>query len=323
MKRVKEMFSWFIGLFSPRKKENWRVVLLCLLAATTFWILNALNKSYTTKINYPIDFIVNNTEDVVIVEELPSKVEIDVSGGGWNLLRKTLWFNVNPLTVPLNNPTEVKYISGSSLVPLISEQLNELSLNYVVTDTLKIDIEARVSKTAVIKVDSLAINVKPPFEVVSNIEVQPDSITFTGPTSLVGQMPDTITLQLPEEISSAFNESVSINFNAPDLVSYSPSSVNVQFNIAPFVRETNVVDVQPFNFPADSSITLLDKKVEVIYTVQESKKQAVTEESFKILANFNNMKPEDSVIEATLGHAPDFIYDLKVNPKRLRVKKAN
>lgn len=323
MKRVKEMFSWFIGLFSPRKKENWRVVLLCLLAATTFWILNALNKSYTTKINYPIDFIVNNTEDVVIVEELPSKVEIDVSGGGWNLLRKTLWFNVNPLTVPLNNPTEVKYIAGSSLVPLISEQLNELSLNYVVTDTLKIDIEARVSKTAVIKVDSPAINVKPPFEVVSNIEVQPDSITFTGPTSLVGQMPDTITLQLPEEISSAFNESVSINFNAPDLVSYSPSSVNVQFNIAPFVRETNVVDVQPFNFPADSSITLLDKKVEVIYTVQESKKQAVTDESFKILANFNNMKPEDSVIEATLGHAPDFIYDLKVNPKRLRVKKAN
>lgn len=319
MKRVK-IFSWFKGLFSP-SKENWRVVLLCLIAATTFWVLNALNKRYTTKISYPIEFLVDDPENVVVVKELPSKVEIDVSGGGWNLLRKTFWFNVNPLTIPLSNPTQVKFISGISLVPLISDQLSELSLNYVITDTLKIDIEAKVSKTAFVQVDSQAISLSPSYRLVSSIAIQPDTVTFTGPSSLIGQLPDTVYLTLPDNIAAGFNEEVNVTVIASDLISYSPTAVNVQFDVAPFVRENHVVDVQPINFPADSSVMLIDNKVEVIYSVREENKEMVTEESFQIIANFKKMEKEDSTINATLGSAPDFIYDLKVNPKKLRVKK--
>lgn len=120
MKKIKEIFSWIGSLFSSSKKESWRVILLCLLAGTTFWLLNALNKNYNTKINYPIRFLLDNADSVVIVKELPEKVEIDVSGGGWNLLRKTYWFNINPITIPLNNPTQINYILGSSLEPIIS-----------------------------------------------------------------------------------------------------------------------------------------------------------------------------------------------------------
>lgn len=322
MKRVKEILHWFKGLFSPSKKENWRVVLLCLLAATTFWILNALNKRYTTKISYPVEFLVDNPEDVVIVKELPSKVEIDVSGGGWNLLRKTLWFNVNPLTIPLSNPTQVKYISGTSLVPLISDQLSELSLNYVITDTLKIDIEEKISKTAFVRIDSQAIHLAPSFRLVSDIVIQPDSVTFIGPSSLINQLPDSVYLILPDNIANDFNGEVNINMATSNLVSHYPASVNVQFDVASFVRETHVVAVQPINFPADSSVLLLDNKVEVIYYVQEENKDIATESDFQIMANFKNMEKADSTINATLEDIPDFIDDLKVNPEKLRVKKA-
>ncbi len=319
--KIREIFAWFASLFSSSKKESWRVVLLCLLAGTTFWVLNALNKSYTTKVNYPITFLIDDLDSLVIVEELPEKIEIDVSGGGWNLLRKTYWFNINPISIPLNNPTQVKYILGSSLVPLIAEQVSEVSLNYVATDTLFIEVERRITKKVSVIVDSLQIDVNPPYRITSSISIDPDSITFVGPTSLIDQLPDSILLALPRNISSDFSEEVSINVIKPELVTYSPEVVNVSFDVAPFVRETQVVDVRPLNFPNDSSFTLLDNKVEVIFTVQEDRVDEITEDSFQILANFRNFAAEDSTIDATLGLAPDYIIDLKVNPKKLRVNK--
>ena len=321
LRKIKEIFTWIASLFSSSKKESWRVVLLCLLAGTTFWVLNALNKSYTTKVNYPITFLIDDLDSLVIVEELPEKIEIDVSGGGWNLLRKTYWFNINPISIPLNNPTQVKYILGSSLVPLIAEQVSEVSLNYVATDTLFIEVERRITKKVSVIVDSLQIDVNPPYRITSSISIDPDSITFVGPTSLIDQLPDSILLALPRNISSDFSEEVSINVIKPELVTYSPEVVNVSFDVAPFVRETQVVDVRPLNFPNDSSFTLLDNKVEVIFTVQEDRIDEITEDSFQILANFRNFAAEDSTIDATLGLAPDYIIDLKVNPKKLRVNK--
>ena len=236
------------------------MVILCLLAGTTFWVLNALNKSYSTKINYPVTFVIEDTDDVVVVEDLPEKIEIDVSGGGWNLLRKTFWFNINPLNIPLNNPEEVNYILGSSLVPLISDQLSEISLNYVVTDTLQIRIEEKIKKTLKVRLDSPSIEVNPPYQIISEVIVSPDSVTFTGPSSAINDLPDTITLSLPSGIENDYNEDVEINYRGSDLVSYAPEAVNVRFEVARFVRVTKVVDVYPVNFPSDSSFALMTIK---------------------------------------------------------------
>lgn len=323
MKTIKKIASWFSGFFLSSNKESWRVVLLCLLAGTTFWVLNALNKNYTTKINYPINFIIADTDSIVIVEELPEKVEIDVSGGGWNLLRKTYWFNINPLDIPLNNPTQVDYILGGSLVPFISDQLSEVSLNYVVTDTLHINIQEKISKTLTVTIDSSRIPLKSPYQVVSKIIIEPDSVVFTGPKSLINKLPDSIYIKIQHDVESNFNEDVQINYSTSELVEFSPQNVNVQFNVAAFARHTKVVDVLPVNFPEDSSAVLIDDKVEVIYSVQEEYANNIKEEDFQIMANFRNLAAEDSTINATLGSSPEIISDLRVNPKKLRVRLSN
>lgn len=297
--------------------------MLCIIAATTFWLLNALNKRYTTKINYPIEFLVDNPEAVVVVEELPSKVEIDVSGGGWNLLRRTIWFNVSPLAIPLNNPTEVKHIPGSSLVPLISDQLSDISLNYVITDTLKVDIEAKLSKSAYLRIDSANINLAPSYRIVSEIVINPDTVTFVGPSSIINQLPDTVYLTLPTAIASDFNEDIKINGVESNLVSHVPQEVNVSFEVAPFIRQTSVVEVTPLNFPGDSSMTILDRKVEVIYTVQEEMAGAIDEDDFKVWADFNKFDRDDSTIAPVLESIPNFLLDVKINPEKLRVKEVS
>lgn len=297
--------------------------MLCIIAATTFWLLNALNKRYTTKINYPIEFLVDNPEAVVVVKELPSKVEIDVSGGGWNLLRRTIWFNVSPLTIPLNNPTEVKYIPGSSLVPLISDQLSDISLNYVITDTLKVDIEEKLSKSAFLRIDSANINLAPSYRIVSEIAINPDTVTFVGPSSIINQLPDTVYLTLPTAIASDFDEEIKISGVESNLVSHVPQEVNIRFEVAPFLRQTSVVDVTPLNFPEDSSMIVLDRKVEIIYTVQEEMAGAIDDDDFKVWADFKDFDSADSTIAPVLDSIPNFLLDVKINPEKLRVKEVS
>lgn len=297
--------------------------MLCIIAATTFWLLNALNKRYTTKINYPIEFLVDNPEAVVVVKELPSKIEIDVSGGGWNLLRRTIWFNVSPLTIPLNNPTEVKYIPGSSLVPLISDQLSDISLNYVITDTLKVDIEEKLSKSAFLRIDSANINLAPSYRIVSEIAINPDTVTFVGPSSIINQLPDTVYLTLPTAIASDFDEEIKISGVESNLVSHVPQEVNIRFEVAPFLRQTSVVDVTPLNFPEDSSMIVLDRKVEIIYTVQEEMAGAIDDDDFKVWADFKDLDSADSTIAPVLDSIPNFLLDVKINPEKLRVKEVS
>lgn len=319
MKRIKEILVWVSGLFSSKKKENWRVVLLCLAAGTTFWFLNALNKSYTTKINYPINFIYDE-EDVVVVEDLPEKVEIDVSGVGWNLLRKTFWFNVQPVDVPLNNPTEVEYIIGSSLVPFISDQVNELSLNYVVTDSLFISIDNKISRKLPVRIDSTRFPLQQNNKIISPVTITPDSILFEGPSVIIDTLPSSVSVIFPDRIiENNFNGSLEIDFSAIELIQFAPDEVNVSFEIGHFVTQNMVVPIELINFPEDSSVYLSNRQVQLKFNVQEKDAEKLSTRNFKVIANLKNLKLPDSTITPLVIKYPDFVEDLTVNPSALEV----
>src|SRR5436190_17094022 len=90
-------------------RKNWKAVVLCGFAATVFWFFNALNKNYTTNINFPIAFEFNQ-DNYVAVRPLPQVVRVNVTGMGWSLFRKSVGLNVPPLVVPLERPAETKKI---------------------------------------------------------------------------------------------------------------------------------------------------------------------------------------------------------------------
>ncbi len=95
------------------KEGNLKIVLLCVLAATTFWFFSALNKTdYTTRLDYPIVFSYP-TDSTYLLSQLPENISVQVSGGGWHLLRKTLLVNTRPVQITLDEPTRVKAIRRS------------------------------------------------------------------------------------------------------------------------------------------------------------------------------------------------------------------
>jgi hypothetical protein len=319
LKRSEVLLRGFKRLFSP-EKGKWRVVALCIIGATTFWFFNALNKQYATRINYPVEFLYDE-QDVIVVNELPKRVSIVVSGGGWSLLRKTMLFKVSPIQILLEYPTSQKYITKSSLSAIIADQLNDVRLNYVVTDTLFIDIERRVTKKVGVSIDSTSISLAEGHRIVTPIRVVPDSVIFTGPTSFVNGLADSIVLFVPaQQINSDYQDIVPLEELESRIVEVEPEGVQVSFGVREFTRQSRIVPVRPLNFPVTGSVQLRDSVARVSYWVNRADVEKLPPGSITVVADFSELNRADSTISLKLGNYPAFIDRVRLEPTRVKVR---
>lgn len=298
--------------------NNWKVVLLSILGATTFWFFNALNKDYNARINYPIQFEFSK-DSVVVLEPLAKNLVIDVSSGGWNLLRKTFWFNVNPVIIPLDNPTEIGFYTRASLLPIIEDQLSELTVNYLVTDTVFIRIEPKITKKIKLTIDSLTIPLEENHRMVSPIQIIPDSIEITGPKSFTDTLASNypITLNI-NGISNDFNRNVEVSLPTRLAIS-NPEEVLVNFDVEKFERLSMEVPLEPVNFPEDSSVFLSRNTVQIFYTIPESKSEDFDLNDFAVTADLKMLNPEDSTVMGILVYYPEETIELEVIPEHIDV----
>ncbi len=304
-------------------KNNWKVVALCVLGATTFWFFNALNKDYATRMNYPVEFVFDQ-DGVVVVEELPEKVSIVISGGGWNLLRKTLWFNTSPIQILLENPTSTRFITKASLTSIIADQLNEVRLNYVVTDTLYLNVEPKESKKVALAIDSAGISLEKNFRVVSQIRVQPDSAVFTGPKSFIDELADSILLYVPyKELNKSFSDALDLSQLESQKIQVEPKEIQVSFDVAKFNRVNKLVPVRPLNFPADSTVFLADTTGVVSFTVREDQLEEVDKARFELVADFMSRNRQDSTVSLRLIEYPSFIKEVTLETENILLEYEN
>jgi hypothetical protein len=299
--------------------NNWKVVLISLGGAATFWFFNALNKDYNAVINYPVEFQFAR-DSVLIMKPLPSTVTIDVSSGGWNLIRSTLFFNVTPIQIELENPTEISFFTRSSLFPMVIDQLEGLEVNYMVSDTLYIDIEKKKRKRVIPKIDSLAVSLENGYRITSAINIKPDTIELIGPESFIDSLDIYYVLRLEDkELDDPFRKSVDVFNPNKSLIKTNPDHLDVSFDVEKFERIVLMLDVEAVNFPADSSKYLKQSEVTVSFTVPRSKKEDFKASDFAITADLAMLNKRDSSIIAILIYYPEQAIEVEVSPENVKI----
>jgi len=260
----------FVNLFQFNR-TNWKAVVLCFLAATVFWLFNAFNKSYATSVRFPLRFDYNQ-DRYVPIESLPHDIYVNVSGNGWDLFRKSLGFRLPELVIPLDRPTEVKKIVGSTLAPLLSNQLNGLQINYILNDTLRIRLDDKDSHTFKLKPDLTKVSFRKGFGRISPVVIFPDSVTLEGPKSLLHTIADSIVIQLTARVvDESFHEEVEIVIPNSEALRRNPPVTSVSFEVGPVeVVETKIL-VRVTNMPVSVKSTYIDS---VKLTVQIPKAQS-------------------------------------------------
>lgn len=254
------LFRVFVNLFKFNR-TNWKAVALCFLAATVFWFFNAINKDYATNVQFPLQFEYNH-EKFVPTKALPAQVTINVSGSGWDLLRNSSYGLRQPtLTVPLERPTEVKKIVCSTLPPLFASQLGKLEINYLVTDTLFLQLESKDIHKFKIVFDEASVTFKDELGRISPIVILPDSIHMEGPKSLLHDLPDSIVLGYSgKRIASNFRESIEVTVDN-EMIKRNPPVVEVMFEVGEVVQVERHVKVDVINKPTIAQLSLTEDSI--------------------------------------------------------------
>ena len=298
------------------KDEKIKVVLVCIVISTTFWFFNALNKNdYVTRINYPISIELDE-EKYVATEPLPTRIPIEVSGGGWDLMARYFGLKMNTLDVSPESPDQLGYVLASSLRSEISEDLEPISINYFLTDSLRFKVEKKVSSEFILAYDTSAVSLSGDFIMASDIRIKPLKIELTGPSSVIEAMGDT--LWLNEEIdgvSEDFSKEIGLP-ELPEFVSTGQKAVQVNFLVERLFSVDVSLPIEMRNFPKGN--WQLDSPVgQVSYKVPETRLDVSDTTGIRLFVDYKRMG-SDSLLTVQMEVLNELFREVRVSPENVK-----
>ncbi len=317
MKLLRQILSLLTRSLARKSPDDWKVVLVCISLGTVIWLLNALNKDYTTKMAYPLELRYDQSQ-LVAVAQPPDRVRINVSGYGWNLFKRSLWFNNAPLVIEPTNLPERQYITAAQLYPLISEQMRDIRLNYVVQDTLFLQFDHFQRRRVSVVLDSTTLSFAPGFYREGRPFVIPSTVLFEGAARLVSAIADPLLVSVPERnLSASYNETVPLHYPAQPLLRAQPDEVRVKFQVAEYKTFTQQVPLMVTHLPAQGEWSLSDSLITVQYNVRQGGSLFLPD-SFRIVADFRRLNREN-VVPVELEYAPANAHNVALQPTSVQV----
>jgi hypothetical protein len=294
-------------------RKNWKAVVLCIFAATVFWCFNALNKSYSATISFPLLFDYDH-EKYIPIRALPNSVRLNVTGIGWNLFRRSLGVKVPPLVIPLDQPSDVKKIVGSTLPALFSNQLTDFQINFVMTDTLRLAIEPKASRKVLLKLDLPPALFKEGYTLVSPIHIVPDSVWLEGPQRSITGLPDLVYLKIPQRnIDENFTETVEVKFPNDEYIRRDPPTVDISFQVDKLVKRDDSVKLKLINTPKNSWPVIERKKITCTVAVPETMLNFYNVDSINAVVDLEKFPKGESKVLPSLEGLPPFTRVIKVD----------
>ena len=187
--RAGTLLRWFVRPFAGQEPSFYRAITACLLAASLFWQMNALNKTYTTKLDFPLAWHYDSARYVPL-RPLPARVAVSVTGQGWRLLRANLGWGTHPADLrPVPLPG-TRYLPDEAWRRGLQNALEGVQVNEWSGDTLRLTFDRIATRRLplMLPADS-ARRYK--------ATLTPAVVTFRGPSSLVQALPSPYPVPMP------------------------------------------------------------------------------------------------------------------------------
>ena len=207
-----------------------------LLLSFIFWYLNELSKELQGTINYPVRYI-NPPRDRIITGDLPDKLEMDLRGPGYSILKVKLSGSRAPVVIDftkqaprrLPGPTPHYYLLTSGLISNFSKQLHaDFDILSIYPDTLYFGYDRLVTRRMAV-IPDLSIETAGGKKVI--IVPDPDSITVTGPAHILDTLPGIFTRHRSfRRIDENFRSRIPLD--CPDYLSTEQKRVEVEVTVS-------------------------------------------------------------------------------------------
>jgi YbbR domain-containing protein len=315
-----------LNRISPQKLSNIKVVVLCIAAATTFWILNALNKDdYTTVVDFPISLSYDRTL-YIAVEKEPDQIQIEIKGNGWDLLRKYFKLTTPPFIVELQNPASKKFIQTSDFRRELGEFLGPTSIISILDDSLKFEIDKIQTIIVTVVPDSTSFSLAKNYRMLSQPNFSPSEISITGPSKVLAEMKSGILIKIDaQKIDGDFSKDVMVVFpkSIANLMISKEQTVNVSVDVVAFLEGNKRLKIKKINFPRTVSLDNEEVTIIMDYLIDERNVEELKKLEFEAILDYSKRDKTDSSITVEVRTLPKFLDQVKVSPAILKLRYEN
>jgi hypothetical protein len=308
---------------SKRKLSNLKVVVLCVAAATTFWVLNALNKdNYSTIVDYPVQWEYDQ-KNYIPVKPLPKSIQIQITGNGWDLLRK--YFNISGTAYPilLQSPAEKKYLLSADLKRSLGEFITPTQLENVLGDTIHYQIDRIVTKTLRPVLDSLSYSFDKNIALEGKVNFIPDQLEITGPSSVLEAFEGNYPVALnASKINSNFSGKVplTVDESLAQLVQLKQKEIQVSFSVLSYLEGNKRLKIKKVNFPSNVKLPNEELIPVLSYLIEESDLPQLKDLKFEAVLDYRKRNRTDSTLQIEVSPNPKFLKEVKISPPQIKLK---
>jgi hypothetical protein len=311
----------FAKLFRIKPDRRVMVFLFFVVVATIFWFLNVLGLQYTTSLRYPVRYT-NFPENKVIVGELPSSLDLTVNAYGYTLVKYyvssqllPIVFDVGSFSLTEMPDTETSnfYILSSIARTRIASQLGaDIEILDIEPDTLFFNFTEIVSRDLPVR-PVVDLEFQQQFMLKGNVSAEPDSITVSGPGSIIDTMKYVPTRLLSlKNLNRSVYEDVSIQDF--DLLRFSVSKARVHVPVEQFTEANIKVPLEIVNIPEGMKVKTFPSDITVSYMVALADYEKVNAQQFTAVVDFDRMVPGMERLEVSLLKQPELVRAVRFSP---------
>lgn len=300
------------------------VFIVCLGLSSFLWILNSLEKRYTSKITVPVSYV-EFPKDKLISGSLPSTFDLMVDAYGYTLLSYKWRLSFSPIILNINELAESardwKNINSYSISTVnhkeeIEKQISsEIRILSIKPDSLIFNFSKLISKKIPVK-PNLKLTFEKQYSLESFPLAYPDSVLVSGPKNILDTLRyvNTVSLEL-----KGLAHSVEKNVFLQNIAGLKFETKEVHLTI-PIEQNTEVsfeIPVQILNAPADAIIKTFPGKIRVACIIGLSKYQKLDEKSFRATINYLDINNQQSRLTVSVECLSKVVLAVNYSPKEV------
>lgn len=309
-------------LFGSRSHEL--VVFLFFLAVSFgFWLLQSLNETLERDVQVEIE-LDNVPDDVVIIDSLPSSIDVTLQDRGLTLARHSISSLFRPNRIKIDF-TEYETGQEDAEVHIFSSDIQRMlrrvfaastKVQSLRPDTLRFAYNHGYSRTLPVKLEGTLRAL--PQNYIQSVSVEPDSVRVYASKAILNTM-DVIYSEafILDELHETGTYQIALR--RQKALRCEPAQVSLKVNVGYYTEKTVRVPVIGLNFPADKKLRTFPAQVSVTFRVESGLYHRINAEDFvlattyeELLGNTDNVK-----LPLHLRTVPEGVSNVRISPQEV------
>ena len=313
-------------IFDPESvRSNQRLIIftICLVIASILWFLNALSKSYTTNIYYPVKYE-NLPKNKFIINEPPRKLQLRVNSHGFTLLRHKLSLVFSPVVLNIADIMDENRIQSGGSINIQSGAILEKITGQISSDIHILDMRPTSLQLMFDSLETRTVPVGGRIEIQflsrfgqsGDLSILPPEVEVTGPRALV-EKTDTIFTHFRHFKNVESDLEKEIKLEIPPQLNVDPGKVRIKVPVDEYTEKSFTLPITIRSLPAGMHVRLFPQEAELSFSIGLRQFSEITSDTLAVFVNWEDIEKGITNLPLYTTEAPKGVKSLKILPQHV------